>query len=113
MPDFTVIAVTASEGAEEAELDIVASDFTEEAEAVGYARRMADETHRLAGQLKLDFDYSHVSVFRGEIDPDAETANSEHPDFVGMWFYVEDGSEWATAEALREETADAPEEDAA
>ena len=43
-------------------------------------------------------------------------ANSEHPDFAGMWFYVEDGAEWASAEALREEAdaaEDAPEEDAA
>ena len=98
MPDLTIIATTAAQGAAEAELDIVTAEFDLEAEAVGYARRMAEETHRMAHQLDLDFEYSHVSVFTGEVEPD--TATAEHPAFVGMWFYTEDGAEWATAEAL-------------
>lgn len=105
MTDFTVIATSAARGAEQAELDIVVADFQLEGEAVGYARRMAEETHRLAAQLDLDFDYSHVSVFTGEVDPD--TADAGHDAFVGMWFFTEDGVDWATKEAL----AEAAEED--
>ena len=98
MPDFTVIATSAARESEQAELDVVVADFEMDGEAVGYARRMAEETHRLAAQLDLDFDYSHVSVFTGEVDPD--TADSGHDAFVGMWFFTDDGVEWATQEAL-------------
>jgi hypothetical protein len=111
MADFTVIAVSASKGAEEAELYVVASDFSVEAEAVGYARRMAEESYQLAGQLDLDFDESHVSVYVGDVDVDA--VDADHASFVGMWFFTDDGVDWASAEALREAGEDAPDEDVA
>ena len=60
---------------------------------------MAEDAHRLAGQLNLDFDYSHVSVFAGEVDE--LQADADDDAFVGMWFFTEEGADWATAEALR------------
>jgi hypothetical protein len=71
---------------------------------------MAEETHQLAGQLNLDFESSHVSVYTGEVDPD--DVDADHATFVGMWFFDEDGIDWATPEMLRE-GGDAPGEDAA
>jgi hypothetical protein len=111
---FTVIAVSASRGPEDAEVYLVTSEFSVAAEAVGYARRMAEEAHQLAGQLDLDFDTSHVSVFEGEVEMD--NADVDHPDFIGMWFFLEDGVDWASAETLREAETEgdgAGEEDAA
>jgi len=99
MPDFTVIAVSATKGADEAELDVVGADFESAAEAKGYARRMAEEVHQLSGQLDLDFDYSHVSVFEGEVEDDVDL---NHPSLVGVWLYDEDGVGWSTAADLRE-----------
>ena len=100
MPLFTIVATSVSEGSDEAELDVVADEFSVEAEAVGYARRVADETHRMAKQLKLDFDYSHVCVFEGDLGEE-ETLDPSHPALVGMWWYGEDGTDWADADAVR------------
>ena len=113
MPLFTIVATSVSEGSDEAELDVVADEFSVEAEAVGYARRIADETHRMAAQLKLDFDYSHVCVFEGDLGEE-ETLDPSHPALVGMWWYGEDGTDWADADAVRaapegEEPADGAE----
>lgn len=108
MPDFTLIAVTTAKGAPEAELDGLVADFDDESEARGYARRMAEESHGLAAQLDLDFDYSHVSVFTGDVD--VQTADTDNPALVGMWLFAEDGVDWATADDLRaapDEAADA------
>ncbi len=110
MSDFSIIAVTASQGAEEAEVDGLVADFDDASEAKGYARRQAEDTQTLAAQLDLDFDYSHVSVYEGEIQP--EDADMEHPSLVGMWLFATDGVDWATAEALRAAPADAETESA-
>lgn len=104
MPDFSIIAVTTPKGSDEAEFDGFVSDFDDASEAKGYARRQAEETHALAAQLDLDFDYSHVSVFSGEVEPDA--ANPDHEGFVGMWLFADDGVDWASAEALRAEPSE-------
>ena len=99
MPDFTVIAVSAAHGADEAELDVICTDFESAVEAMGYARRMAEEAQQLAGQLDLDFDYSHVAVFEGEVE---DTVDLNHPALVGVWLYDENGVGWSTAAALLE-----------
>lgn len=101
MPDFSIIAMTTAQGAEEAELDVIVAEYDDASEAKGYARRLAEETHGLASQLDLDFDFSHVSVFEGEIGP--EEADGDHPGLVGMWLFASDGVDWASAEALRAE----------
>lgn len=100
MPMFTIVSTSVSHGSDEAELDVVADEFSVEAEAVGYARRVADETHRMAAQLKLDFDYSHVCLFEGDLGEE-ETLDPSHPALVGMWWYGEDGTDWADADAVR------------
>ena len=110
MPDFTIIAVTTSRGAEEAELDGLVADFDDASEAKGYARRQAEDTYTLAAQLDLDFDYSHVSVYAGEKEP--EVADAEDPAFVGMWLFADDGIDWATAESLRSAVDEPVAEDA-
>lgn len=107
MPDFSIIAVTTAQGAEQAELDGLVADFDDESEARGYARRMAEETHGLASQLDLDFDYSHVSVFTGDVDVEAADADNEA--LVGMWLFADDGVDWASAADLRA----SPDEEAA
>ena len=99
MPEFTVIAVSAARGAEEAEVDVVGADFESADEAMGYARRMAEETHQLSGQLDLDFDYSHVSVFEGEVEDEVDL---NHPALVGAWLYDEEGVAWSVAAVLQE-----------
>ena len=104
MPVFTVVSTSVSQGSDEAELDVVADEFSVEAEAVGYARRIADENHRMAAQLKLDFDYSHVCVFEGDLGED-ETLDPSHPALIGMWWYGEDGTDWADADSVRADAA--------
>ena len=99
MPEFTVIAVSAARGADEAEFDVIGADFESADEAMGYGRRMAEEAYRLAEQLNLDFDYSHVSVFEGDV-PDE--AGLDHESLVGAWLFDEDGVGWSTAAQLRE-----------
>ena len=73
-------------------------EFSVEAEAVGYARRMADETHNMAEQLALDTEYSHVAVYEGDVSE--EQVDPSHPSLVGMWWYAEEGAEWADAASL-------------
>ena len=99
MPDFSIIAVTTSQGSDEAEFDGLTAEFDDASEAKGYARRQAEETHALAAQLNLDHDYSYVSVFTGEVDPGE--ADTESEGFVGMWLFATDGVDWASAEALK------------
>ena|SRR5579875_645453 len=98
MPDFTIFAVSAARGAEEAEVDVVCADFESADEAMGYARRMAEEAYRLAGQLDLDFDYSHVSVFEGALDGEVDLT---HPGLVGAWLYDEEDVAWSPAAVLQ------------
>ena len=79
---------------------MVVASFDPLAEAIGYARRMAEESQGLADQLDLDPDYSNVCVYEGEVDEQA--VDPDHDSFVGMWFFTDDGVEWATAATLRD-----------
>ena len=51
-------------------------------------------------QLDLDPDYSNVCVYEGEVDE--QDVDPDHASFIGMWFFTDDGVEWATAATLRE-----------
>ena len=94
-----IVATSAAKGAADAEFDTTVDEFDTEGEVIGYTRRMAEETFRMAHQLDLDFDYSNISVFNGDVAEDEP--DSEHPDFVGMWFFADDGAGWADAASLR------------
>ena len=96
MPAFTIVTTTASEGSDATEVNLLADDFANESEALGYSRRMAEEVVGLAAQLLLDFDYSNVGVYEGDrLDEDL---NPEHPSFIGMWVLDHDGAAYVPAD---------------
>ena len=96
MPAFTIVTTTASEGSDAAEVNLLADDFANESEALGYSRRMAEEVVGLAAQLLLDFDYSNVGVYEGDrLDEDL---NPEHPAFIGMWVLDHEGAAFVPAD---------------
>lgn len=104
MPAFTIVTTSATEGSEAAEVNTLTDDFANESEAVGYSRRMADEMISMAGQLLLDFDYSNVSLYDGDLLE--EDLEPEHPAFIGMWVLDNDGAAFVSAEEYRAEDAE-------
>ena len=106
MPDYTIVTTSAAQGSDAAEVNTLVDDFANESEAVGYARRMADEMLGLAEQLSLDFDYSNVGLYEGDlIDEELDPAN---PAFVGMWVLDEAGVAFIGAAEVRESEGEAP-----
>lgn len=105
MPVYTIVTTSAAQGSDEAEINTLADDFGNESEAVGYSRRMADEMLGLAAQLALDFDYSNVSLYEGDLID--EELDPQHPSFVGMWVLDEAGVAFVEAAAVREDEAEA------
>ena len=104
MPAYTIVTTSAAQDADAAEVSTLSDDFANESEAGGYSRRMADEMVGFAGQLNLDFDYSNVALYEGdlvdvEIDP-------SHPAFLGMWVLDDEGAAYVTAEEFRQDAAD-------
>ena len=80
-------------------------DFANESEAVGYSRRMAEEMIGMAGQLLLDFDYSNVSLYDGDLLE--EDLEPEHAAFIGMWVLDHEGAAFVSAEEYRAEETEA------
>lgn len=104
MPAYTIVTTSAAQGSDAAEVNTLVDDFANESEAVGYARRMADEMLGLAGQLALDFDYSNVAIHEGDlIDEELEPAD---PSFVGMWVLDEAGAAFVGADEIGEDAAE-------
>ncbi len=101
MTTFTVIATTLSQGSEDAEIDARGGDFRSPDEAIGYARRIAEEHFELAGELALDFDYSQVAIYEGDSEQSELDINA--PDLLGIWLFFEDGVAWSSAQSLREQ----------
>ncbi|HVI32709.1 hypothetical protein [Phenylobacterium sp.] len=100
MPAFTIVTTSATQGSEAAEVNTLADDFANESEAVGYARRMAEEMLGLAEQLSLDFDYSNVALYDGDlIDEELDPLDAS---FIGMWVLDEAGAAFINAEEFRE-----------
>ncbi|MDO9432602.1 MAG: hypothetical protein V4820_04225 [Pseudomonadota bacterium] len=100
MPAYTIVTTSATQGSNEAEVNTLTDEFVNESEAQGYSRRMADEMLTLAHQLSLDFDYSNVGLYEGDLlDEDLDPA---HPAFMGMWILDEEGAAFILADDFRE-----------
>lgn len=108
MPAYTIVTTSATEGSEAAEVSTLADEFVDASEALGYSRRMAEEMVSMARQLMLDFDYSNVGLYEGDLLE--EDLNPEHSSFIGIWVLDEDGAAFVTAEEFDagEVEADAP-----
>ena len=107
MAQYTIVSTSAAEGSDAAEVSTLADEFANESEVLGYSRRMAEEMLGLANQLSLDFDYSNVGVYAGDLVD--EDLDPEHPAFLGMWVLDEDGAAYVPAEEFRQ----VPEEETA
>jgi hypothetical protein len=105
MPAYTIVTTTATQDVEAIEVSTLSDDFTDESEARGYSRRMAEEMVGFAQQLSLDFDYSNVGLYDGDLF-DQELTPS-HPAFRGLWVLDDDGAAFVTPEEFREGEMDA------
>jgi hypothetical protein len=104
MPAFTIVTTSATQGSDAAEVSTLADEFADASEALGYSRRMADEMLGFAHQLSLDFDYSNVGLYEGDlIDEDPDPA---HPAFLGAWMLDEEGAAFVPADEFREGVTD-------
>src|ERR1700754_514144 len=100
MPAYTIITTTATQDIDAVEVSTLSDDFANESEALGYSRRMAEEMVGLAHQLSLDFDYSNVGLYEGDlIDEELDPA---HPAFLGAWVLDEEGVAFVPADEFRE-----------
>jgi hypothetical protein len=100
MPAYTIVTTSAVQDSDAAEVNTLVDDFANESEAIGYARRMADEMLGLAEQLTLDFDYSNVSIHDGDlIDEELDPTN---PSFIGMWVLDEASVAFVGADDFRD-----------
>ena len=100
MPAYTIVTTSAAQGSDEAEVNTLADEFADQSEAFGYSRRMAEEMQGLARQLSLDFDYSNVGLYEGDLIE--EDLDPQHPSFIGMWVLDDQGAEFVPADELRE-----------
>ena len=104
MPAYTIVTTTATQGSDAAEVNTLTDDFGDQSEAIGYSRRMAEEMIGLAHQLTLDFDYSNVGLYDGDLlDEDLDPA---HAAFVGIWILDDEGAAFILADDFRESMAE-------
>ena len=108
MPAYTIVTTSATQGSDAAEVSTLSNEFVNESEGLGYSRRMADEMLDLAQQLSLDFDYSNVGLYDGDLVD--EEVDPTHPSFLGMWVLDDDGVAFVSADEFRE-NAPEPEPD--
>ena len=108
MPAYTIVTTSATQGSDAAEVSSLADEFGNESEALGYSRRMAEEMVGLAHQLSLDFDYSNVGLYDGDLID--EELDPEHPAFIGAWVLDAEGVAFVPADEFHEDAAvaDAP-----
>jgi hypothetical protein len=100
MPAYTIVTTSATQGSDAAEVSTLTNEFVNESEGLGYSRRMAEEMLDLAEQLSLDFDYSNVGLYDGDlVDEELDPA---HPSFIGMWVLDDDGPAFVPADEFRE-----------
>lgn len=104
MPAYTIVTTSATQGSDAAEVSTLTDEFINESEALGYSRRMAEEMLGLAHQLSLDFDYSNVGLYEGDlIDEDLDPA---HPALIGVWILENEGAAFVSADEFREGEAE-------
>ncbi len=100
MPAYTIVTTSATQGSDAAEVSTLSDVFINESEALGYSRRMAEEMVGMAHQLSLDFDYSNVGLYDGDlIDEDLDPA---HPALIGVWVLDDDGAAFVPADEFRD-----------
>ncbi|MFZ0269826.1 hypothetical protein [Caulobacter sp.] len=104
MPAFTIVTTSATQGSDGAEVSTLADEFVNESEALGYSRRMAEEMVELAHQLALDFDYSTVGLYEGDLID--EELDPSHSAFMGAWVLDEEGVSFIPADEFREGATD-------
>jgi len=103
MPAFTIVTTSATQGSDAAEVNTLTDEFSNESEAFGYSRRMAEEMLGLAHQLSLDFDYSNVGLYEGDlVDEDLDPA---HASFIGLWVLDDEGAVFVLADEYHESAA--------
>ena len=105
MPAYTIVTTSATQGSDAAEVSTLTDEFVNESEALGYSRRMADEMLALAQQLLLDFDYSNVSLYGGDLIDEA--LDPAHPSLIGVWILDDEGVAFVSADEFRESAAEA------
>ena len=105
MSAYTIVTTSAAQGSEAVEVNTLTDEFTNESEALGYSRRMAEEIIGLAPQLLLDFDYSNVGLYEGDLLD--EDLNPEHPSFMGMWVLDDEGAAFIPADEFNAEDPEA------
>jgi hypothetical protein len=101
MSAYTIVSTSATQGSDAVEVSTLSDEFSNVSEALGYSRRMAEEMLGLAAQLSLDFDYSNVGVYDGDLAD--EEVDPAHPAFIGMWVMDEEGAAYVTAEEFRQD----------
>lgn len=104
MPAYTIVTTSAAQDSESAEVNTLMDEFDSGGEALGYSRRMADEMLGLAHQLSLDFDYSNVALYEGDLLD--EEVDPSHPALVGVWVLDDEGAAFVLAEEFREADAE-------
>jgi hypothetical protein len=105
MPAYTIVTISATQGSDAGEVSTLTDEFVNESEALGYSRRMAEEMVGLAHQLSLDFDYSNVGLYEGDlVDEELDPA---HPAFLGAWVLDEEGVAFVSADEFHENEAGA------
>jgi hypothetical protein len=100
MPAFTIVTTSAARGSDAAEVSTLSDEFINESEALGYSRRMAEEMVGMAHQLALDFDYSTVGLYDGDLID--EEIDPTHPGFLGAWVLDEEGVAFVGADEFRD-----------
>jgi len=104
MPAFTIVTTSATQGSDAAEVSTLSDEFTNESEALGYSRRMAEEMVGMAHQLALDFDFSTVGLYEGDLID--EEIDPTHEAFLGAWVLDEEGVAFVGADEFREGPTD-------
>ena len=100
MPAFTIVTTSATQGSDAAEVSTLTDQFGDLSEALGYSRRMAEEMVGYAHQLSLDFDYSNVGLYEGDLLD--EELTPEHAAFVGVWVLDDEGASFVPADEFHE-----------
>ena len=104
MPPYTIVTTSAVQDSDTAEVNTLVEEFESVGEAMGYARRMADEMLGLASQLTLDFDYSNVAIYDGDLID--EELDPTLPIAIGMWVLDEGGVIFVRADEIRENASE-------